>query len=70
MQLLDDGETGVPAPPTLTLNNCLLDSNIASADGGGAALIAGAATFASGAVSNNVAGGDGGGISVKARRAR
>jgi predicted outer membrane repeat protein len=70
MQLLDDGETGVPAPPTLSLNNCLLDSNSASLDGGAAALLAGAATITSGAVSSNTAGGDGGGISVKARRGR
>ena len=69
MQLLDDGETGVPAPPTLSLSNCLFDSNSAILDGGAMSLVSGAVNFNSGAVSSNVAGGDGGGISVKVRRA-
>ena len=66
-QLLDNSDTGASAPPSLSLNSCLLDSNEAMLDGGAVALLAGSVTFTSGAVSSNAAGGDGGGVSVKVR---
>jgi len=68
-QLLDASAAGTSAPPLLSMNGCLLDSNSAVVDGGAVALVAGAITMSNGAVSSNAAGGDGGGVSVKARRA-
>ena len=68
-QLLDASAAGTSAPPLLSMNGCLLDSNSAVVDGGAVALVAGAITMSTCAVSSNAAGGDGGGVSVKARRA-
>ncbi len=67
LPVMDSSAPAGIAPPSLSLTDTLLDANSAAADGGGIALLSGAATLFGGTLSGNAAGADGGGISVKAR---
>jgi hypothetical protein len=68
LQLPDvDTAAHAGAPASLTVTSTVMDSNVATSDGGALALLSGSVSLTSGAVSSNTAGADGGGISVKVR---